>query len=236
MMFGKSSSIIFLDNVIKPIWRTMFLFFLITFIGISTATANPVSGAEPTEPKLLTKENLLDQPTDFDSLFNGKDLTGWGYRNEEQGKFVFDSFKGRNQSNDGRFKVIDGSLTVNPNNYVELNDPSYITLWTEKEYPNDFILTIEFRAAKNADSGIFIRGIQLQCRDYLVAGPYKDLKNYKAQEWNRIEIVVKGNVALCTCNGELLENALKLPATGSLGLEADRGQVEYRNIRIKELQ
>ena len=52
----------------------------------------------------------------------------------------------------------------------------------------------------------------------LLQGPYKDLKNYKAQEWNRIEIVVKGNVALCTCNGELLESALKLPDTGSLGL------------------
>ena len=93
-MFGKSSSIIFLDNVIKPIWRTCFLFFLITFVGISTATANRVSGAEPTEPKPLTKENLLDQPTDFDSLFNGQDLTGWGYRNKKQGEFVFDSFKG----------------------------------------------------------------------------------------------------------------------------------------------
>ena len=96
-------------------------------------------------------------------------------------------------------------------------------------------MTIEFRAGVNADSGIFIRGKQLQCRDYLVAGPYKELKNYKAQDWNKIEVVVKNNVARCTCNGEVLEEALTLPVTGPLGLEADRGLMEYRNIQIKTL-
>jgi len=48
-------------------------------------------------------------------------------------------------------------------------------------------------------------------------------------------VVVSNNVAHCTCNGEMLEEALKLPATGPIGLEADRGTMEYRRIRIKEL-
>ncbi len=48
--------------------------------------------------------------------------------------------------------------------------------------------------------------------------------------------MVKGNVAHCTCNGEVLEAALKVPATGGIGLEADRGQMEYRNIRLKEIK
>jgi hypothetical protein len=47
--------------------------------------------------------------------------------------------------------------------------------------------------------------------------------------------VVKDNVAHCTCNGEVLEAALKLPETGSIGLEADHGQMEYRRIRVKEV-
>ena len=84
-------------------------------------------------------------------------------------------------------------------------------------------------------SGIFIRKPQLQCRDYLVAGPYKELKKYKPQDWNEIEVVVKGGIAHCTCNGEVLEAALKLPPTGPIGLEADRGTMEYRRIQIKEL-
>jgi len=232
----KYFSLISLYNLIKTGRRTLHLSFWIAFIVMSVLMVNQTLAAESKVPKTGHGENTLVQTTGFTSLFNGKDLTGWGYLNKKQDELIFESFEGKNQSKDGRFKVIDGILTVNPNNYVELNDPSYITLWTAKEYPDDFYFTIEFRAAKNADSGIFLRGIQLQCRDYLVAGPYKSLKNYKAQEWNQIEVVVKGNFARCTCNDEILEEALKLPATGLLGLEADRGQVEYRNIQIKELK
>ena len=47
-------------------------------------------------------------------------------------------------------------------------------------------------------------------------------------------VVVKDGVAHCTCNGEVLEAALKVPATGPIGLEGDRGQMEYRRIRISE--
>lgn len=235
-MLEKYIPLISLCNLIQTGRKVLHLSFWITFISISTTIVNPILGAEPTVPKTLPEEKTSVQTTGFTNLFNGNDLTGWGYHSKKQDELIFESFEGKNQSKDGRFKVIDGILIVNPNNYVELNDPSYITLWTAKEYPDDFCFTIEFRAAKNADSGIFFRGIQLQCRDYLVAGPYKSLKKYKAQEWNRIEVVVKGNFARCTCNHEILEEALKLPATGPLGLEADRGQMEYRNIQIKELK
>jgi len=47
-------------------------------------------------------------------------------------------------------------------------------------------------------------------------------------------VVVKDNVAHCTCNGELLIADLKLPESGPIGLEGDRGQMEYRRIRIQE--
>jgi len=42
-------------------------------------------------------------------------------------------------------------------------------------------------------------------------------------------------VAQCLCNGEVLEAAMKIPVTGPVGLEGDRGQMEYRRIRIKEI-
>jgi hypothetical protein len=47
---------------------------------------------------------------------------------------------------------------------------------------------------------VFIRKPQLQCRDYLVAGPYKDLKAYKPQDWNQIEVVVTGIPKVEACN------------------------------------
>jgi 3-keto-disaccharide hydrolase len=156
----------------------------------------------------------------FTSLFNGKDLTGWGYKNG-------DKFDGKTESSDARYTVKDGILIVNPGKGIA-------QLWTTKEFPKDFELRLEFRAAVNADSGLFVRKPQLQVRDYLVAGPYKKLEKYKPQDWNEIVVIVKGGSALCTCNGEVLESALKVPETGGIGLEADRGQMEYRNIRMKE--
>ena len=155
------------------------------------------------------------------SLFSGKDLTGWGYRTN--------NFDGKTASDDARYSAADGILTVHP------RTPRLVQrIWTTREFSNDFNLKLEFRAATNADSGIFIRQPQLQCRDYLVAGPYKTLKKYKPQDWNEIDITVTNGVAYCTCNGEVLEAALKVPATGPIGLEGDRGQMEYRRIRLKE--
>ena len=48
-------------------------------------------------------------------------------------------------------------------------------------------------------------------------------------------MAVNEGLAYCLCNGEVLEAAMKLPATGPIGLEGDRGQMEYRRIRIKEM-
>ena len=48
-------------------------------------------------------------------------------------------------------------------------------------------------------------------------------------------ITVKGSTARCTCNGEELEAAFAVPATGPIGFEGDLGQMEYRRIRIREL-
>jgi len=108
-------------------------------------------------------------------------------------------------------------------------------LSTTRSFPKDFVLKLEFRAGVNADSGIFIRQPQLQCRDYLIAGPYKLLKHYKPQDWNEVVVTAKDNVAHCVCNDEVLEESLKVPATGPIGLEGDRGQMEYRRIRLQEL-
>ena len=97
------------------------------------------------------------------------------------------------------------------------------------------MLKLEFRATPNADSGVFIRQPQLQCRDYPLAGPYTNLTKYKPQDWNEMIVAVTNNVGYCTCNGEVLKAAMKIPATGPIGLEGDRGQMEYRRIRLQEL-
>ncbi len=202
--------------------------------------------------ELLPVDDVFVLEEGYESLFNGRDLTGWGYRpSSEQDRidaagwrksdpigaaawpFVTEAehFNGLEMSPDGRFAAINGRLVVTtPPERRKIQK-----LWTTREFSEDFILKMEFRATPDTDSGIYIRGPQLQCRDYSLAGPWKDLKNYKPQGWNSIVIEVRGNEAHCTCNGEVLETGFPLPGTGPIGVEGDKGQMEYRRIRIKKL-
>ncbi len=159
----------------------------------------------------------------FTSLFNGKDLTGWTFKGGEP-------FDGKVRSSDQRYLAINDRLVVT----TPPEGSKLAQLWTVRDFPSDFTLRLEFRATPDADSGVFVRGPQLQCRDYPIAGPYRNLTEYRPQDWNELEITVKGRTARCTCNGEVLEEAMDLPATGPIGLEGDRGQMEYRRIRIRE--
>lgn len=187
----------------------------------------------------------------YESLFDGHDLSGWGYRPTSQADIEVrkrwqatdpeaadwpivkksTSFRGRTGTNDGRFLARYGRLVAT----IPPEGRRIQQLWTTREFPGDFVLKLGFRATPNADSGIFIRGVQLQCRDYLLAGPYKLLKHYKPQDWNEIVVTVTGSKASATCNGEVLET-MDVPSTGPIGLEGDRGQVEYRRIRIREVR
>jgi lysophospholipase L1-like esterase len=185
----------------------------------------------------------------FEPLFNGHDLDGWGFRatsakeKESIKKWRASdkkmpaypivetpvTFDGKTASADGRFRAINGRLVVT----TPTEGRRIQQLNTTRDFAWDFTLKLDFRATPNADSGVFIRGRQLQCRDYSLAGPYKDLKKYKPQDWNELVITVRGNKAHCTCNGEVLEAAYEIPDTGPIGLEGDRGQMEYRRIRIR---
>lgn len=200
---------------------------------------------------LFATLGLLDTEPDafvpeagFVSLFNGRDLTGWGFLPtppRKQPKVVKPdaptfveitepvNFDGKTASDDGRYVAINGRLVVT----TPAEGRRIQQIWTTQEFPQDFILKLEFRATPNADSGVFIRQPQLQCRDFLLAGPYKELKDYRPQDWNELIITVKGDNAVATCNGELLTDTFPVPATGPIGLEGDRGQIEYRRIRIQ---
>jgi lysophospholipase L1-like esterase len=177
-----------------------------------------------------TKADTFHLEPGYVSLFNGHDLTGWGFRAKKTFKPTA-TFDGMKASNDARYVAINGRLVVT----TPPEGRRVQQLWTTREFPENFILRLEFRATPNADSGVFIRKPQLQCRDYVLAGPWKDLKNYKPQEWNEIVAIVKDGVAHCTCNGEVLNAEFKVPPTGPIGLEGDRGQMEYRRIRVKQL-
>jgi lysophospholipase L1-like esterase len=176
-----------------------------------------LNGLVPSWPDDFTPE------PGFTSLFNGRDFTGW--TNAET-----PALAGKTETSDGRFVVRNGRLITTPARVVR----AFRRVQTERVFAKDFTLKLEFRASPNADSGIYVRGPQLQCRDYLIAGPYMALKHYRPLDWNEIVITVKGGLAHCTCNGEVLIDAMPIPASGPIGLESDHGQMEYRRIRYRE--
>src|SRR5215211_6503770 len=62
-------------------------------------------------------------------LFNGKDLTGWGYKSKDK----FEAFDGKTEASDKRYSAKDGVLVVNPGKGTA-------ELWTAEKFPKDFEL------------------------------------------------------------------------------------------------
>lgn len=165
---------------------------------------------------------IAEPPVDkgFRSLFNGKDLTGWQYG---RGKKAV-SMKGRTETPDGRISVKDGSIVMNKGRGIR-------DLFTEEQFGKDFHLILEFKAGEKADSGVYIRGPQLQIRDFIRRGEQKQLTNFKNDSWNELDITVKGQMATCFVNSQKLRN-MKIPPKGGIGLQAESGVFAFRNIRI----
>jgi hypothetical protein len=175
-----------------------------------------------------------DEPG-FTSLFNGKDLTSW--------RFGSNALDGKTEVSDSRFKAENGTIVIT--GPTKAGQAKMEAIDTVADFNGDFILRLEFRASRDANSGLHLRDHefkhQLQIRDYPRVGPYKELKHYKQGDWNAIEVTVKKTAdgqearAHCTCNGEVLEEALPIPAKGPIGLQSETHTVEYRNIQIRLL-
>lgn len=163
----------------------------------------------------------------FVLLFNGKDLTGWHHRtiSTTQPAVEGPALDGKTDAGDGRYTVKDGVLVGNSATGRQL-------LWTVKEYKGDFVLRFDFRAAAQTDGGMFMNRTQIQCGDYSFYA-FRNFKAYKPLDWNSMEVTVKDGLARCTCNGEVLVEALRVPEPGKIGFEADKGGIEYRRMRIK---
>lgn len=175
------------------------------------------------------------------SLFNGKDLTGWKIYGTE------------------KWYVDKGELVCESG-----PDKQYGYFATEKEY-KDFELTLEFKQESNGNSGVFfhsqiegttVSGWQAEVaplnnhsggiyesygRGWLIQPTTEKEKALKEGEWNKMKIVVKGNVVTTWLNGEEM---IKLTddkigsRTGKIALQIHDGggvKVRWKNIFIKEL-
>ncbi len=175
------------------------------------------------------------------TLFNGKDLTGWKIYGTE------------------KWFVEDGLLVCESG-----PDKEYGYLGTEQKFKN-FELTLEFKQEANGNSGVFfhssiegtkIAGWQAEVappgsstggiyesygRGWLIKPePEKD-KALKMGEWNKMTIKVVGNVVTTFLNGTqmiTLDDAKIGEKDGCIALQIHSGggiKVKWRKIKIKQL-
>lgn len=188
---------------------------------------------------LLTAQTLVSAQTE--SLFNGKDLSGWTIYGTE------------------KWYVEDGLLVCESG-----PDEEYGYLGTEKKY-RDFELTLEFKQGADGNSGVFFRssiegtritGWQAEVappgsntggiyesygRGWLIQpDPEKD-KFLKFGEWNTMKLRVKGDRVETWLNGNEMitfEDEKIGQAEGIIALQIHSGggiKVYWRNIEIREL-
>tara|TARA_Y100000814_G_scaffold34545_1_gene22053 strand:+ start:26 stop:649 length:624 start_codon:yes stop_codon:yes gene_type:complete len=197
----------------------------------------------------LTLSGLLFADNHSQSLFNGKDLTGWQDRN----------------GNASKWEVVDGNLQGKK----KLGD-----IWSKERF-GDFVLSLEFKTTGN--SGIFFRtdnpknpvqtGIEVQVErpngpNKHSVGALYDLvppkKNNATKGWNKVKITAKDNMITIEMNGEVIngmdlnkwtesnknpdgsKNKFKTPLKdfkreGHIGFQDHGHLVSYRNIKIKKL-
>jgi len=167
-----------------------------------------------------------------ESIFNGKDLTGW-------------HALGTNQW------VVENGVLKSPH--------SGANLVTDKLY-NDFKLHIEFRIPEGSNSGVYLRGrYEIQVEDGDTTHPEADRlggiygfiapsekAGKKAGEWQSYDVTLTGRLVTVALNGTTIICNREIPGItggaldskegepGPLQIQGDHGPIEYRNITIAE--
>jgi hypothetical protein len=193
------------------------------------------------------KNLKLRDLTDFQSLYNGKDLSGW----KTTGNWIPQK---------------DRSLLIQPRDGEQGWQRYGAYLWSEKKYA-DFVLDVQYAYPPGGNSGVYFRvgdrndpveqGIEAQILDsskkqeplgqhdhggiIRTVGPAKNM-SMPPHEWNRMVVTCIGHHLQVELNGEqiidtmLNKGAMKdRPQEGYIGFQ-DHGQPNdllFRDIRIR---
>lgn len=137
-----------------------------------------------------------------------------------------DGFAGRTEG----WSVVDGAIHLDAK-------AAKGNIYTEATHSRNCTIRMQFRAAPRADSGVYVWGSQFQVRDYPTAGPKQYASAAKpAGEWNELEFDITDGVAVVKLNGQVIEKAWKIGGDSKkgIGLQKERGDFDFRFIRVKE--
>ena len=173
-----------------------------------------------------------EQDAGFKPMFNGQDFTGWRFTD------------GKEATDVPNWKVADG--------IIRLSGGGAPHLCTSREY-GDFEMRFEWRSTQdNYNSGFFIRSGKGLGTNQLnlakggegafIGGKIDGAKavpglQKPAREWNEWQVVAQGDKVTFTCNGKpaWVGTGLK-STTGYIGLHAEGAGMEFRKLRIREIQ
>ena len=158
----------------------------------------------------------------FKLLFNGKNLDGW--QTKASGKDKAMPLEGKTDAFDKRFVVKDGELFLDP----KVKGDRYIE--TTREFSGDFTIRYDFKPEEGCNNDTLLIGTKFD----IVAGAKNTVKGVKINEWNKMEIVVKGGSADFIINGEKIATQKLKGEKGPLVLRAEFGPITYKNIRATE--
>lgn len=161
-------------------------------------------------------------------LFNGKNLDGWqtkaGGKKDKDAKP--ESLDGKTTAYDGRFKVKDGELVIDP----AVKGDRYIE--TQKDLTGDFTIRFDFKPGEGCNNDLLFMGTKF---DVKAGAKSKDaLKGVKLDEWNKMEIAVKGGEAVYTINGEKAATQKTKGEKGPFQLRAEFGPMSVKNLRVSD--
>jgi Domain of Unknown Function (DUF1080) len=171
-----------------------------------------------------------DEPKsgEWQSLFNGKDLTGWA-------------------------PVHEVTFVVTNSNLRLVKGMGWLR--TEKQF-SDFILEVEWRALETGyDSGFFLRagldgqpwpkdGWQVNLKDNSLGGLVKGFKTVVPAEtprmpvgkWTKFRLEARGKKLTLDVDGERAWEFNELDADrGYIGIQVENKAFDFRNIRLQEL-
>jgi mono/diheme cytochrome c family protein len=212
--------------------------------------------------ELVDSVNMMRNMTmeqGYERLFNGKDLTGWDFVLGANCPPKTEG--GCAQTNAGAtFTVEDGIIydTGTPHGYMypkKKFGPDF-TLRVEYRYVPAPGVTEDQDFYGNSGYLLFInkhdvwpRTLEIQGRTnmemsinamdghatYTFDDELRKKVRNPAGQWNAVEIVSKGNEVWNYLNGTLLSHVSQhdFPATGFIGIQAESGTMQYRNMRIK---
>ena len=157
----------------------------------------------------------------FKLIFNGKNLDGWQTKSAKP-----EPLDGKTEAYDGRFKVKDGELVYDP----KVKGDRYIE--TQKPVSGDFTVRFDFKPGEGCNNDILFLGTKF---DIKAGKATKDaVKGVKLDEWNTMEIAVKGGTAEYTINGMKAGTQKTKGEKGPFSLRAEFGPMSVKNLRIAE--